>query len=198
MNIGLYGGTFSPVHNGHVRAARLFLERYDFDKLVIMPAGVPPHKSTPESPTSEIRLEMCRAAFSDISERIAVSDFEIRKKGKSYTVDTVEYLQSMGNVTALCGADMLMSLHTWHRAAELMKKCSFAVIARENGTEGALASRIEELKERFGASIELITAEPMTVSSTQVRQMISKGQSVSCLVPEKVMKIIVDNNLYRE
>lgn len=198
MNIGLYGGTFSPVHNGHVRSARLFIEKYGFDRLVIMPAGVPPHKSVTGNVTALERLEMCRLAFSELSDKTAVSDYEINKSGKSYTVETVEYLRRVGSVTVLCGEDMLLSLHTWHRARELMKMCRFAVMLRSSSSRDAVLGRIGELRSEYSAEIDFIDETPLDISSTAVREMISRGEDASPFVPKKALDYIKCHNLYME
>lgn len=197
MNIGLYGGTFSPVHNGHVRAAKLFLEKYGFDKLIIMPAGIPPHKASPTDVKAKDRLEMCRLAFERISPVVEVSDFEINKAGKSYTVETVEYLMSQNHgVTVLCGEDMILCLDTWHRAAELMKMCRFAAMVRCDGSREKVIKKIEELKRDYGADIDLIDADPLEISSTEIRGAMEDGKLLSHLVPESVAEYIKKNRLY--
>ena len=100
--IGLYGGTFGPPHLGHVYAAKTFLREVAPDRLLIMPAGIPPHKEKAAGDTPELRLAMCRAAFGDLP-HTEISDYEIRKPGKSYTVETLEHLAAPGReITMLC------------------------------------------------------------------------------------------------
>lgn len=197
MKIGIYGGTFSPPHNGHLRAAKLFLDTYSFDKLIIMPAGIPPHKSAPTDITPDIRFEMCKRAFSSISEKVEVSRFEIDKKARSYTVETVEHFLGEGSITVLCGEDMILSLDTWFRAEELMKMCSFAAIIRHPGARERVADKIKELEKSYGASIDLIDVCALEVSSTQIRERISNNEDISELVPEEVLTVIKKYDLYR-
>lgn len=197
MKIGIYGGTFSPVHNGHVRAAKLFIEKAELDKLLIMPAGIPPHKTVSYPVDATLRFEMCKAAFEDISDVIEVSDFEINKSGKSYTVETVEHFCDQGDISVLCGEDMICSLDTWFRAVDLMKTCSFYALARENGGESRVAEAADRLIRDYGASVTVIYEQPLEISSTEIRDAVSKGKDVSGLVPAKVYEIINKYGLYR-
>ncbi len=197
MKIGIYGGTFSPVHNGHIRAAKLFMQYSDLDKLIIMPAGIPPHKKISYPIAPEIRLEMCKAAFLPLSPIVEVSDYEIKKEGKSYTVLTAEHFLKLGELCILCGEDMICSLDTWYRADELMKMVSFAAIAREEDGFGRVKEAALRLKRDYGANIHLIREKALEVSSTEIRDAISGGEDVSSLVPECVLRIINENGLYR-
>lgn len=199
MKIGIYGGTFSPVHLGHVRAARAFLDDVLPDLLIIMPAGNPPHKNEWGSVNAQDRFEMCKAAFEDISDRISVSDFEIKKSAKCYTYETVMYLKEKypdSDFTVLCGEDMILCLDEWFEAEQLMKQCSFKALARGNNNK-KLEEKIALLNEKYGADISLIAAEPIEISSTEIRNMIANGEDVSSFVPEKVLGIINKKHLYR-
>lgn len=196
MKTGIYGGTFSPVHNGHVRAAELFLENLSLDRLVIMPAGIPPHKEVREQVDGFVRYEMCQAAFLPLSDKVEVSDFEIKKEGKSYTIDTVSHFED-DELWLLCGEDMLLCLDKWYRAEELMRRCSFAVLARTHGSGETIYRYAEKLRSEYGAQIEIIDGEPFEVSSTEIREKVRCGTDVSALVPTEVLKIINDRDLYR-
>lgn len=196
MKTGIYGGTFSPVHNGHVRAAELFLEKLSLDRLIIMPAGIPPHKEVTERVDGSIRYEMCRAAFLPLSDRVEVSDFEIKKEGKSYTIDTARHFEG-DELWILCGEDMLLSLDTWYRADELMRRCSFAALSRMLGENEKMRLHAEKLRGEYGAVVEIIDGEPFEVSSTEIRERVKLGEDISSLVPAGVLKIINDRNLYR-
>lgn len=196
MKTGIYGGTFSPVHMGHVRSCSLFLDAFCLDRLVVMPAGIPPHKEMTDRVAGDVRLEMCRAAFLPLSPKIEVSDFEIKKGGKSYTIDTVRHYAG-DDVILLCGTDMLLCLDCWMRAAELMSLCQFAVIPRRADETEKILRCAERLKREYGARISLIDAEPLEVSSSEIRERIRRGDDVSSLVPGGVMEIIRDRGLYR-
>lgn len=197
MKIGIYGGTFSPVHNGHVRAAKLFLQYISPDRLIIMPAGIPPHKQMDIPVSCGLRLEMCKAAFEEISERVEISDFEMNRKGKSYTVETVEHFSELGQVFVLCGEDMICSLDTWYRAGDLMQMAEFVAIAREEGGTRRVFEAAERLRREYGARITVIDERPLEISSTAVRNALKNGEDVSDLVPSRVIDIINENGLYR-
>ncbi len=197
MKIGIYGGTFSPVHNGHVRAAKLFMQYVKLDKLIIMPTGIPPHKEVTEPITSQMRYEMCKAAFLPLSPIVEVSDYEIKKEGKSYSILTVEHLSREGDALCLlCGEDMICSLDSWYRADELMKKAEFATIAREEDGKERVLEAARKLEENFGARITVINEPALQISSTEVREAVAAGRDVSKLVPEAVLRIIKENGLY--
>ena len=118
MRVGIYGGTFSPVHNGHVAAAKAFMEQMWLDILYVIPTGTSPHKEMDGEATGADRLEMCRLAFADV-EGVIVSDCEIRRSGKSYTVDTLrEFYAPEHRLFLLCGTDMMLTLDTWYQADE--------------------------------------------------------------------------------
>ena len=197
MKIGIYGGTFSPVHNGHVRAAWLFMEHVKLDKLMIMPAGIPPHKEMECPVSADVRLEMCKAAFLPLSPIVEVSDYEISKEGKSYSILTVEHFENEGELCILCGEDMICSLDRWFRAEELMKKAEFAAMAREDDGLSRVEEAAERLRREYGARITVIKEPALEVSSTEVREAIKNGSDASNLVPCAVLNIINEKGLYR-
>jgi len=197
MKIGIYGGTFSPVHNGHVRAALLFMEYVKLDKLMIMPAGIPPHKEMKCPVSAETRLEMCKAAYLSLSPIVEVSDYEIKKEGKSYTVLTVEHFEDEGELCILCGEDMICCLDSWYRAEELMKKAEFAVMARKDDGLSRVEAAAERLRREYGAKITVIKEPALEISSTGVREAIKSGLDVAEMVPPAVLDIINEKGLYR-
>ena len=131
MRVGIYGGTFSPVHNGHVAAAKAFMEQMWLDILYVIPTGVTPHKDMKGDATASDRLEMCRLAFEGV-EGVIVSDLEMRREGKSYTVDTLRELSGEDRrIFLLCGTDMMLTLDTWYQAEEIFRLCYPTYIRRE-------------------------------------------------------------------
>ena len=197
MRIGLYGGTFSPPHSAHVRAAKLFFEKAELDRLYVMPAGIPPHKAADEWGKSEHRLEMTKRAFSSFA---TVSDYEILKEGRSYTVETLRHLKELcpeDELYMLVGEDMFLSLDTWRSPDEIMKLATIVALRRKGGDVSVLEAAAENYKERYGAKIMIIEDEPMELSSTQIRNMIAAGESADRLLPESVSEYIKENNLYK-
>ena len=198
MKIGLYGGTFSPPHTAHVRAARLFIREAGLDRLIVMPAGIPPHKSADKWGTGEIRLEMTRLAFSDLA---CVSDYEIKKEGRSYTVETLRFLKKKypkDELYMLVGEDMFLSLESWREPRGIMELCT-VVAMRRKGIENAV---MEEAAKRYtslyGARVLLIEDEPFEMSSTEIRNRIAAGEDTKDLLSTAVADYIKKNKLYKD
>lgn len=199
MKIGIYGGTFSPPHNGHINAARIFTEVEALDKLLIIPTFIPPHKIETNAVSAEERLEMCRLAFVD--EKFEISDIEVRRRGKSYTFDTLTELKRIyrdDDFYLLCGTDMLLSFERWFRFTDILSMCTVVCMRRENDSEtGAnIVKKIVELKEQCGANVRLINAPPLEISSTEIREKLSRGDDVSDLLKSDVYAYIKEKGLY--
>lgn len=198
MKLGVYGGTFSPVHNAHVRAAEAFIEQCGLDKLLIIPAGIPPHKIVKDSVTPNQRLEMCHLAFSELS-KVEISDMELRRSGKSYTVMTVRELEGEDReLFLLCGTDMMLTFDAWYCFEEIIQKCTLVCIRRENDKEigSELDDKLDLYREKYGAKIIKLDVQAVEMSSTEVRNAIKEGKTVSKLIPEKVLRYVKENNLY--
>ncbi|MBE6585109.1 MAG: nicotinate (nicotinamide) nucleotide adenylyltransferase [Ruminococcaceae bacterium] len=199
MRIGIYGGTFSPVHAGHVAAAKAFMEQMWLDILYVIPTGVTPHKEMKGDATAVDRLEMCRLAFKDM-EGVIVSDLEMRREGKSYTVDTLRELYHPENrLFFLMGTDMLLTLGQWREPEEIFKLCYPVYIRREADTslDELIVEKIAEYHRRFGKVVRRITAPPIDLSSSTVRAVIARGASVQGLVPPAVEAYIKEKGLYQ-
>lgn len=197
--LGIYGGTFSPPHLGHVLAAEAFLREVELDRLLIIPTAVPPHKEAEDVPSEEHRLELCRLAFGNIP-GAEISDLELRRGGKSYTYLTLRELElPEQKIFFLCGTDMLLSLDTWRNAEEVMRRASFTVISRE--LDPLTLLRMQEKKEalavRYGAEIRILNVPAHPASSTEIRKAIAHGESIAGLVPEAVDAYIQKWNLYK-
>ena len=198
MRTGLFGGTFSPVHNGHVAAMKAFKQVARLDRLTVMPTGTPPHKRFERSVSDADRLEMLKLAVGNIGE---VSDYEMKKEGKSYTFETLEYLKSVfpsDELFLYMGSDMLLGFETvWRRTDEIMKLCTIVALSRTGDDLEKLESCAEHLRRDFGAKGEVFRIEPVVVSSSQIRALISEGKDVSDLVPKAVGEYIKQKGLYR-
>ena len=197
MKIGLFGGTFSPPHNGHVRFAKLFMEKAALDKLYIMPAGIPPHKEADPWGTALARLEMARLAFSSFA---VVCDYEIRQVGKSYTYKTLEYLRRVypgDTLFLLVGEDMFLSFDTWKNPRAIFSMATVVCMNRGTASQEKLEAAGEVYKKRYGGEVMYLDNAPLAVSSTQIRQMCAAGQDISHLVPSPVAAYITENGLYK-
>lgn len=198
MRIGIYGGTFSPVHLGHVAAAKAFMEQMWLDILYVIPTGISPHKQMKGDATPADRLEMCRLAFENV-EGVIVSDLEIRREGKSYTVDTLRELYHPENrLFLLMGTDMLLTLGNWREPEKIFELCYPVYIRREADAslDDAIVEKIAEYHKMYGKVVRRITTPPIELSSSTVRAVVAQGKSVSGLVPPAVERYITEKGLY--
>lgn len=198
MKTGIYGGTFSPPHIGHIAAARAFLSAMQLDELLIIPALVPPHKAIdyPDDPAK--RLEMCRLAFGGI-EGAVISDIELCRGGKSYTVDTLTALARDGReLFLLCGTDMIMTLDSWRDPDGIFRLCTPVCIRRETNSDSGelLQLKIGEYKRKYGVEVPMIDAPTIEISSSELREAVRSGNSISEYVTPEVEAYIKENKLY--
>ncbi len=191
---GIYGGTFNPIHNGHLHLIRAACAQLSFDRLLVVPANIPPHKAATDLASNRDRLEMARLATAGMP-GVWVSDIELRARGKSYTVLTLERLRALFpecSFTLLMGADMLESFDRWHRWQDILKLADIAAFARNEGEESLL-----ERKAALIGRARVVRVEPLPLSSTLVREKVRRGEDISGLVPEPVAAYIYEKGLYR-
>ncbi len=201
--IGIFGGTFNPIHKGHVKAALGFLEAAELDKLIVMPAGTPPHKEITGADDPMLRYHMTKLAFdeADTSGKITVSDLELRREGKSYSYDTVRTLleSEKGELYLYCGTDMLLSFDRWYRFEDILSMCTLAYAGREIQSD-ALKKDVEEkikmLRETYHANILVIPLDPIETSSSEIRERMASGEDMKALLPPAVYEYIKENKLY--
>lgn len=203
--LGIYGGSFSPIHSGHVRAAHAFLDSMNLDKLLIMPSGQSPHKPKDLYASGAERLDMCRMAFSSYEAytdgRIEVSDFEVSREGKSFTVYTLEHFRSAAErLYLLVGTDMFLTLSKWFRAEDIFKLADVVLMRREDDAVNIPLIRAAraEYESRFGACIHEIDEPPTVISSTELRERLEAGTSTGELIPPAVEEYIRENGLYKK
>ncbi len=192
--LGIYGGTYAPVHNGHVGAALEFKRQFGLDKLLIIPANIAPHKDMPKGDTPLHRLNMLKLAFDGI-EGIEVSTYELDKQGKSYSVETLRHFSDTNvDLYLLCGTDMLLCMHQWYKADEIAKLATLVYTRRESDREldCDIAAQIEMLKSKYGFRIEELKMKPLELSSTLIRNSRDKAP----YLPESVARYIEENKLY--
>ena len=198
MRIVIYGGSFNPPHNGHVEAARTILSELAPDKLLIIPASIPPHKELAEnSPSAEERLLLTRLAFSELPDT-EVSGMEILREGKSYTADTVEQLLREypgAELVLAMGTDMLVSFEEWYRFRFLLENVTLAVFVRSDGEQTEICKTAERLRREYGAAILILEHAPKPMSSSDIRDMLCRRCGASYL-PEKVYERIIGTGDY--
>lgn len=198
MRIVMFGGSFNPVHSGHVELAEAFSERLDPDRLLIVPTFIPPHKSSELMADGAHRLEMCRIAFRDIP-CAEVSDIELRRRGASYTYLTLQELHEMypeDELFLITGADMFMSIHQWKNPEIIFSLATICGIPRNDDDITRLSEQAEYL-ETLGAKTIVLDKSVITVSSTRIREMIKSGGNITGLVPPGVAEYISSNGLYK-
>jgi len=199
LRIGIYGGTFSPVHQGHVAAAKAFMEQMWLDVLYVIPTGVTPHKQMDGDVTAAQRLAMCELAFADL-EGVIVSDMEIRREGKSFTVDTLSALFGEDRrLFLLLGTDMMLTLGSWRAPERIFELCYPVYIRRESdkALDDQIVQKIALYNQQYGKVVRRIVADPIEVSSTEIRNRVRSGQSIDGLVPDRVAAYIKENGLYQ-
>ena len=204
MKIGVYGGTYNPPHLGHLAAAKAVFELLELDKLWLIPAGTPPHKAMPAgSPTSAQRLEMTRLAAEQLGlgDRVEVLDMEISRGGKSFTSDTIAELKAANpedEFWLLMGTDMFLTFQTWHEPETIVANAGIAAFGRtEADSEELFAIQREYLTKTYpGARIFTLTIPGVIdISSTELREMLQKGEGGNLLAPA-VYGYILRNRLY--
>ena len=204
MKIGIYGGTFSPVHRGHVSAALAFLREEELDKLYIVPAGIPPHKDIYPEDSSEYRCRMLEIAFSALPEygkKLFISDYEINRSGKSYTYNTLlHYREESENLCLLCGTDMFLTLDSWYRAEDIFSMADIICVRRENDSAkyDEILKKREEYVRDFQAVIRILELEPFEISSHTVRDLIISGENAKKYLPDGVYEYIKEKKLYSD
>lgn len=193
MRIGIMGGTFDPIHLGHLLAAELAREAEQLDEVWFMPAFVPPHKQNGAVAGPEDRLAMARLAVEG-NPHFKVTDIEIAKQDTSYTIDTVELLTGRYPADSFCfiiGADMVMYLPHWRRIEDIVRRIRFVGLARPGYT---LA--LEELPEVIRSRVTLAAMPLVELSSTEIRRRLGSGETVRYMVPEPVRLYMEGKGLY--
>ena len=194
MRIGIMGGTLDPVHNGHIEVALAAKRLLKLDRVMLLPAGDPPHKAHPT--LKRDRLNMARIA-AEGAEGLFVSDIEIAREGTTFTVDTLRELTQREPDTRwyyLIGADTLTVLDSWRHFEKVAGMCTFAVIGRAD--EPADMNRVHALEQQYGARFEVLPFNGPDISSTQIRDRVAKGEDISTLVPQGVADYIRAHLLY--
>lgn len=218
--LGMFGGTFNPMHLGHERMATAFIEEIGLDECLIIPTGDPYHKKIPHLAKAKWRLEMCSLVAKRIGEsnpgvKCLVSDLEIRRTGPTYTVDTMEELAIShpdSELWILMGTDSLLYLHKWHRYKDIFKLGNVAIALREedddvnkmletigNEDQAWMESLKSSIKADDGdktGKLRFLTSPPLPMSSTDIRNRLRAGKPVDGLLSEEVIAYIKDKGFY--
>ena len=197
--IGILGGTFNPIHNGHLEIAKRALKEFKLDKVVFMPTGLPPHKGTEDLLEKGHRLRMIKRAIRG-SRRFSLSRIEIDRPGYSYAVDTFRRLKiklgKNADLFYIMGLDSVNDLLTWRKPLELLKMCEFIVATRPE-SKMRIFKRLMKFPPLtpYAKKIHLLEMK-IEISSTNIRRRLREGQSIKGLVPQAVERYIKEQKLY--
>ena len=187
-NFAIFGGSFDPIHNGHLHLISSILSSQKFEKLIVIPAGDPWQKKPQAS--KEDRLEMARLGVSGMS--VEVDDCEVTRSGPSFAIDTAKELQSQNpevKFTWIVGSDALMNLASWHKYEELVQVIDFLAINRPG--HGVVPAKVHS-----NVQWSSIDIDALDISATAVRHLLAEGRDVSHLIPKEVHRYIIEKGLY--
>ncbi|WP_309550642.1 nicotinate-nucleotide adenylyltransferase [Clostridium sp. CM027] len=199
MKKAIFGGTFDPIHIGHVHIAYEALYNLHLDKILFMPAGNPPNKINKKITDAQIRYDLVKKAIEHES-HFEISDYEINKKENSYTYETLElFSESQTNIEwyFLIGGDSLMDLDNWKNVDRILKSCKLVVYGRAGFTVEELLKQKNHVEQKFNGKVIFLNMPIIDISSTNIRGGIKKGRNVDYLLPKGV-EVIIDNlQLYK-
>lgn len=198
--VGIFGGSFDPIHYGHVYLAIKAKEELDLDRVIFIPAKLQPFKLDRTPADGMMRVEMIEASISHY-DGATVSMYELNKDEISYTYNTLEYFQKeLGEDAKLyfiTGTDSLLTLDTWYMADEMLRKYNFIVGSRPGYKEAELEAKIAEITEKYECEVIKIHNNQVDVSSSEIRERVKNSQSLDGLVNPKVERYINEHGLYR-
>lgn len=196
--IAIFGGTFDPIHNGHLHIAYEALYKLNLDEIIFVPAGIPPHKTKRKLASSIFRYEMVKMATRN-EKRFTVSDYEINKKDISYTFETLKHFTTKcpnASWYFITGADGLMDIENWKNVREIFKLCNLVVFNRPGNNKYDIIFQKGKLEEKYKGNIIFLDIPLLDISSTNIRKLISEGRNISYFVPEGVYNTIKELKLY--
>lgn len=197
--LGVFGGTFNPIHNGHLNIAEGFHKKLGLDEILMIPDNSPPHKSGDGILPGAVRLEMCRLAVEKI-DYIKPIDIELQRNGKSYTVDTLRELRTRfpeDRLYLIMGEDMFLTINQWLNYKKIIEYADLCTTMRQSGKMQKLIDFAGFLSNNYGARCHVEDIPVFECSSTEIRDEIRKGNIPEGLVPQKVITYIYQNNLYQ-
>lgn len=201
MKIGIMGGTFDPIHNGHLMLGEYAYKQYELDEIWFMPNGNPPHKASEsiESLTNN-RVEMVKRAIDGVS-YFTLQRYEVDNVDVNYSYKTVAHFNRVYpeyEFYFIIGADSLFNMEKWIHPEILLKSCKMLAAYRDEKSTDEMLAQIQYLNEKYGADIYLLNTPNVDISSSDIRRMIKEGKSIKDLVPEAVFQFIEEKQLFRD
>ncbi|WP_058485330.1 nicotinate-nucleotide adenylyltransferase [Defluviitalea phaphyphila] len=198
-SLAIMGGTFDPIHYGHLVTAEAVRYKYNIDKVLFMPAGNPPHKEYDKITHSEHRYLMGVLATAT-NPYFDVSRMEIDRKGVTYTIDTIKSLRQMYGeeieLYFITGADAIKEIFTWKNPEELFKLCTFVAVTRPEYYKEELIEKVKTIRNEYESKIHFLEVPALSISSTDIRNRVKNKMPIKYLVPESVENYIYKFNLY--
>jgi len=193
------GGTFDPIHYGHLVTAEEARFQFNMEQVVFIPAGIPPHKARKNISHSSHRLAMTRLAVGS-NHHFTVSDVEIKRSGPSYAIDTV---RSIGKeyegweIYFITGADAVLEILTWKKVEELLQKCVFVAATRPGFQLESLGRKLAHLDRAYSSRIKTMEVPALAISSTDIRRRVGEGRPIKYLLPEATEEYLYRHGLYK-
>lgn len=194
----IYGGTFDPIHTGHIALAEHAVNECHLDKLIFMPAYVSPFKQDRSVSPGSVRAAMIETILGR-NKAFCLSRYEISKEAPSYTYETLMHWKSMlgGKISFILGFDSVIEIDTWYRGEDILREASLITALRPHADESTGRAKIDYYREHFGTEITLLKMEPVDASSTEIRNNIAAGIPITGLVVPEVEKYIYEHDLYK-
>ena len=194
MKIGLYGGTFDPVHIGHLLLAEWIRDELDLHEIIFIPAAIPPHKQDATISPPGIRWQMLKLSIQG-NPSFKISDFELKNENVSYSLKTIQHYRhtlkkSRDNLFFLIGADNLATFSSWYKPNQILKNCQVVVYRRTGSTTA-------DVPDEYITKMKIMKNPLIDISSSEIRNRIRNGQSVKYMIPQSVEALIYEKNLYK-
>lgn len=202
-SILLYGGSFDPIHNGHLIVCRYAAERIQADRAILIPSAAPPHKQQKLLAPADLRVELCRLAVR-AEPGFEINDWETRQSGPNYTLHTVRHFRTTEppetQIYWLIGQDSLLELPTWHRVRELASLCTIVTVGRPGSKWPSRETLLQFLSSEQADTLEahFLDSPLIEITATDIRDRVRKGLSIRYLVPDAVADAIAARGLYRD
>jgi nicotinate-nucleotide adenylyltransferase len=195
--IGIIGGTFNPIHLAHLYIAYEAKLQLELDKVIFMPAGSPPHKKNEDVLEPSIRYKMVKDAIKDYKD-FEISDYEILKKGYSYTHETLEYIKREDNeLYFITGADCLLDIEKWNNPGKILELSNFVVFNRAGYDNADVVEQKNKINRKYNTNIRFLDIINLEISSSMIRKRIKAGKRVDFFLPKVTLDFVTKNNIYK-